>query len=103
MRAGFCGKARKRLRVFENKVLGENGGEDRKLEKTAQSEATSLVLLTAFGLSNQGDCDVGKEKFVGYRVLVKKRERKNLEDLGVNGRIKFIWILNKLDQRGGVD
>jgi len=36
-------------------------------------------------------------------VLVKKSEKNILEDLGVDGIIIFIWILNKWDQRGGVD
>ena len=36
-------------------------------------------------------------------MVGKKSDRNNLEDIGVDGRIIFIWILVKWDQRVGVD
>jgi hypothetical protein len=49
-------QGKEKAEVFENRGLRQSGGGgDRKLEKTAQVEASSFVVLTTFGLSNQGD------------------------------------------------
>jgi len=83
-------KANHRMRVCDGRIRASNMGLEKNCVRSGSMTCASLHIF--FDLGGLG----GKFDMYGREVGTENlKERANFEDLGVDGRIIFNWILNK--------